>query len=79
MEQATHFCDLMGYLGGEVKAGELSPLLQWRTAPAVVLQGISDIHSGGNSGAKHISTLTYMGANNTGCSIHCCVAKREGT
>ena len=26
MEQATHFCDLMRYLGGEVKAGELSAL-----------------------------------------------------
>jgi len=26
VEQATHFCDLMRYLGGEVKAGELSAL-----------------------------------------------------
>ena len=26
MEQATHFCDLMRYLGGEVNAGELSTL-----------------------------------------------------
>ena len=46
VEQATHFCDLMRYLGGEVRAGELSALCveaSDRSGAAGYLTSVADV------------------------------------